>query len=300
MDDTARPTGQNSKADTGNLQSASGQSFDDESINLAEYLGVISKSRKMIFRVCCFAVIATGIVSIFLPKSFLATTSVVPPTDDLQQSMAMAGGLGAVKSPLLRQVMNVSNIADMYVGILQSRSVADAIIEKFDLEKVYKVNKDVSEARQILKKRTSVKVSEAGIVNIAVEDRDPCRAAALANAYVEELDRQNKRLFTGQATSKKIFLENRLKEIEKELSGIDNLLSRDAKIKEMLFELLTREYEIAKIEEAKNMPTIQVLDKAVVPEKKCKPKRARMMFIAGVAGLFISVLWAFAREYSGT
>jgi hypothetical protein len=56
------------------------------------------------------------------------------------------------------------------------------------------------------------------------------------------------------AQSKKIFLENRLKEIELELSQIDNLLSRDAKIREMLFDLLTNEYEIAGLEEAKSMP----------------------------------------------
>ncbi|MGA2467031.1 MAG: GNVR domain-containing protein, partial [Thermodesulfobacteriota bacterium] len=97
--------------------------------------------------------------------------------------------------------------------------------------------------------------------------------------------------------SKKVFLENRLREIEKDLSGIDNLLSRDAKIKEMLFELLTKEYEIAKIEEAKSMPTIQVLDKAVVPEKKYKPKRTQMVVLAGVISLFVSVLAAFVREH---
>jgi uncharacterized protein involved in exopolysaccharide biosynthesis len=64
------------------------------------------------------------------------------------------------------------------------------------------------------------------------------------------------------AESKKIPLENRLKEIKQELNQIDSMLSSDAKIKEMLFELLTKEYEIAKIEEAKSMPTIQVLDSA--------------------------------------
>ena len=173
--------------------------------------------------------------------------------------------------------MDVGSISDMYVGILRSRSVADALIERFDLASVYKIPKSDSTVRQILQDRTSIKVGDEGIVTITVEDRDPCQAANLANAYVEELDRQNKRLFVGQATSKKVFLENRLKEIEKELSRIDNLLSRDAKIKEMLFELLTKEYEIAKIEEAKSMPTIQVLDKADVPEKKCKPKRTRMV-----------------------
>jgi uncharacterized protein involved in exopolysaccharide biosynthesis len=251
----------------------------------------------MIFWICAVAVITTGIVSLLLPKSFAATTSVVPPIDVLQKGGGLAGGLGAVKSPLLEKMMDVTSIADMYVGILQSRSVADALIERFYLAKVYHKLEYISDVRKELADRTSVKVTGEGIIQITVEDRDPCRAAALANAYVEELDRQNKRLFVGQAVSKKVFLENRLKEIEQELSRIDNLLSRDAKIKEMLFELLTREYEIAKIEEAKSMPTIQVLDSAVVPEKKSKPKRTQMVLLAGVTSLFIGVFVAFIHEY---
>ena len=65
----------------------------------------------------------------------------------------------------------------------------------------------------------------------------------------------------------------------------------------MLFELLTKEYEIAKIEEAKSMPTIQILDKALVPEKKYSPKILQMIVLAGIAALFVSILFAFSREY---
>jgi uncharacterized protein involved in exopolysaccharide biosynthesis len=269
----------------------------EDEINLVDYLRVISKHRRMIFWICTITVITTAIVSMFLPKMYAATTSVVPPMDVLQKEASMAGGLGGMKSSILQQAMGVTSISDMYIGILRSRSVADALIERFDLQTVYKVRKDISAVRQILKSRTSIKAGDEGIITIIVEDRDPCRSASLANAYVEELDRQNRRLFVGQARNKKVFLENRLGEIKQELSQIDSMLSRDAKIKEMLFELLTREYEIAKIEEAKSMPTIQILDRAEPPERKCGPKRTRMVLLAGVTGLFISVIAAFVREH---
>jgi uncharacterized protein involved in exopolysaccharide biosynthesis len=297
MDDMTRPGNGCEKPVTGvleNTDSSSGRQDDADEINLADYFRVISKHRRMIFWICTITVITTAIISMLLPKSFAATTSVVPPLDLLQKESAL---LGAIKSPMLRQVMDVTSIAGMYVGILRSRSVADALIERFDLATVYGIKDNVSRVRWILDSRTSIKVTKEGIVAITVEDRDPCQAAALANAYVEELDRQNKRLFIGQASSKKVFLENRLKEMEKELSRIDNLLSRDAKNKEMLFDLLTKEYEISKIEEAKSMPTIQVLDKAVVPEKKCKPKKGKMVVLGGITGLFISILAAFVREH---
>lgn len=299
MDDTTRPRVSAYKSNTSIAEkpgcSAAPQDTGDESISLVDYLRVITSRRRMIFWVCTIAVVMTGIVSLLLPKSYAATASVVPPMDVLQKESG--AGLGAIKSSMLRKAMDVSGITDMYVGILRSRSIADALIERFDLPAVYGIKKDISAVRQKLSARTSIKVTYEGIVTITVEDRDPCRAADIANAYVEELDRQNKRLFVGQASSKKIFLENRLREIEQELSRIDNLLSRDAKIKEMLFELLTREYEIAKIEEAKSMPTIQVLDNAVVPEKKCKPKRRQMVLLAGATGLFFSVIGAFVHEH---
>jgi len=301
MDDTARPQSSADKATVGEPVNATGSSvprgLDDGTINLADYFRVISKYRRMIFWICTITVITTAIISLFVPKSFSATTSVVPPVDVLQRGAGMAGGLGAVKSSMLRQAMDVTSISDMYVGILKSRSIADAIVEKADLASVYKVGNSITAVRNTLQSRTSIKVTNEGIVTITVEDRNPYRAAELANAYVEELDRQNKRLFVSQAASKKIFLENRLKEIELDLSRIDNLLSRDAKIKEMLFELLTREYEIAKIEEAKSMPTIQVLDEAIVPEARMPRGTIKKTALAGVVSLTLAIFAAFAREY---
>jgi len=268
----------------------------DDGINLGDYFRIIVRHRRMILKVCTAAVIIAVIVSLILPKSYSAMTSVVPPIDVLQKEAGLGGGFGGIKSDLLRKAMDGGGIAEMYVGILKSRSIADAIIERFDLSKVYKIKNNLTAVRLTLRERTLIQVTDEGIVNITVEDRDRDRAAALANAYVEELDRQNKRLFVGQAASKKVFLENRLKEIQGELSNIENIPSREARIKEVLFELLAREFEVAKIEEAKSMPTIQVLDKAIVPENKCKPQRGRITISTGVVSFFFSIAVAFVRE----
>ena len=269
----------------------------EDEINLIDYFKVIFKYRRMILWICGIAVVTTAIISLLSPKIYSATASIVPPIDIVQRESELAGALGGGASSLLSKAIGVTSIADMYAGILQSRVVVDTIIDRFDLMKVYEEKKYKSNVRKKLKKNTTIDVSDEGIVNVTVEDRDPNRAAAMANAYVEELDRQNKRLSAGQATSKRIFLGNRLKEIEEKLSKIDNILSREAKIQEMLFELLTREYELAKIEEAKSMPTIQILDEAVVPERKSKPKRTLMVMLSGITALFVAVFAAFAREY---
>jgi len=266
---------------------------EDDEMNLVDYIRVILKYRRMIVLICGISVVATGIISLLSPKRYSAATTIVPPI----KQAGLAGELGSGKNSLLAKVMETTSIADMYVSILESRAVANAIIDRFDLMRVYGVKKRVS-AHKKLRGDTVVKVSKELIIRIKVEDRDPNRVAAIANAYVEELDRQNKRLSTGQATSKRIFLENRLAEIEEKLSKIDNILSREAKVQEMLFELLTREYELAKIEEARNMPTIQVLDRAVVPETRMSRGTKRKVLLAGVVSFMFAALLAFFLESS--
>jgi tyrosine-protein kinase Etk/Wzc len=74
-------------------------------------------------------------------------------------------------------------------------------------------------------------------------------------------------------------------------------LVREMKIQEKVFELLTQQYEQYKIEETKNTPTIQVLDKAIPPEKRFKPKRALLVGISGILSLFASTVFVFGLEY---
>lgn len=74
-------------------------------------------------------------------------------------------------------------------------------------------------------------------------------------------------------------------------------LMREAKIQENVFELLTGQYELAKIEEAKDVNTIQVLDPAVPPDKKSRPKRRLIVIITTFMGFFFAVLLVFFREY---
>jgi uncharacterized protein involved in exopolysaccharide biosynthesis len=74
-------------------------------------------------------------------------------------------------------------------------------------------------------------------------------------------------------------------------------LTREVKIQETVFELLTRQYEQAKIQETRDTPTVQILDKAVPPERKTRPKRAFLVGIAGLVSLFLSIVFVFALEY---
>jgi len=245
------------------------------------------------------AMVTTVGFSLRQPRIYQASASIVPPVDRLSQGGGLAVNLGGAGSMLLQGILNDGNLSGLYVGILESRAVSDALVDRFDLLNVYKEKMEITKtaARSVLKSNTTIRVSKEGIVHITVNDCDATQAAEIANAYVEELDQQNKRLSGGQATSKRVFLETRLREIQAELSKIESLQSREVQIKEMLFELLNRECEIAKIEEAKSMPTIQVLDRAIAPERGIGRGTMTKGLLAGIATLMLGIFFAFGLEY---
>ncbi len=273
-----------------------GRPVDDE-IDLLDYLRVIWRYRWMILVLCLMAMSGSVVYSLLKPREYQAAVTVVPPLDILQKEAA--GGLGALSNPLIRQMMNTTtdSISRMYVEILESREVADAIIDRFHLMNVYEKVEYRADARKQLQRNTTVKTTDGGAVKITVLDRDPNRVAAIATAYVETLDKQNKRLSAGQATSKRVFLENRLKEIEAKLSKIDSTLSREVETQERVYQMLVEQYEMAKIDEARNMPTIQVLDPAVVPERPVRRGTVKKGILAGIAAFMLGIFLAFSREY---
>src|SRR5204862_7798938 len=80
-------------------------------------------------------------------------------------------------------------------------------------------------------------------------------------------------------------------------SGLDNIgRLRDVKYYEFLYELLAKQYELAKIDEAKDATVIQVMDRAIEPERKSKPQRTLIVVLSAIAGLLLSLLWALIRE----
>ncbi len=91
----------------------------------------------------------------------------------------LASQLGALGGLAGAAGLNVRNPADTYIALIKSRTVADALIERFDLLKVYD-EEYRQEARKELEKRTAVSTGKDGLIKIEVDDKDPKRAAELA------------------------------------------------------------------------------------------------------------------------
>jgi capsule polysaccharide export protein KpsE/RkpR len=287
-----------------------------------------------------------------------------------------------------------------FIGILDSQTAQDDIINRFDLRRVYH-RKFYVDTRKILTERTTiVEDKKSGIISIAVMDRDRYRARDLAEAYVEELDKLVNKESTSSARRERIFLEERLKSIksaldassrelsnfssrnatldlqkqgeatveaagklqgeliaaQSELSGLkamytdDNVrvrqvrgrvdelqrqlrkmsgvgegmdgaalksdqllpsvrklpllgftyydLYRQVTMQDTIYQTLTKQYELAKVQEAKEIPSVKVLDEPDVPEKKSFPPRLIIVVLgflfsalAGITWILASVFW---------
>jgi len=131
------------------------------------------------------AAVAAAGTSLLLPNIYAGVTKILPPQQNLSPSVLLLSQVGGLAG-LPGASLGIKNPNDLYVGILKSRTVADGLIQRFDLQKHYD-EETLHETRRALERHTSIAHGRDGIITIQVEDRDRRRAAAVANGYVEEL-----------------------------------------------------------------------------------------------------------------
>lgn len=363
-------------------------------------LRLLWERRRLLFRSAAAGLAFGTLLAFVLPKKFESTTQLMPPDGQSSSGMAMLAaltaktgvGLGGIAGDLL----GVKSSGALFIGILRSRTVEDRVIERFDLKRVYWTKLDEA-ARRKLEENTAISEDrKSGILSITVTDNDPSRAASIAKAYVDELDRLVAQVSTSSARREREFLEERLKTVQldleaaekefsqfaskngaidikeqgramveaaaalegqliaakSELEGLKQIYSdnnvrvratrariaelqnqlekvsgkgestspsngadgerlypsirrlpllgvafadlyRRTKVQEAVFEALTQQYELAKVQEAKETPSVRVLDEAHVPERKSFPPRLLIMSLCTflvLAGTTVFVL----------
>jgi tyrosine-protein kinase Etk/Wzc len=161
-----------------------------------------------------------GILCIVIPVRFTAVTKLMPPQQTQstasmlmsQLNLATGGSLSAMASGGL----GLRNPNDLYIGLLSSRPVADAIIRRFNLAVIYRV-KDMTTARKALESHTAIVSEKNGFISVSVEDKDRNRAAEMANAYTEELRKITDSLAVTEASQRRLFYEKQIKQARETL-----------------------------------------------------------------------------------
>jgi len=315
--------------------------------------------------------LASGILTLGLvflvPRWYVARSSILPPHED-RITLPKTTELGV--SLQLESLMPFSEgvtLSDIYLAILESETVARALIERFNLQEVYKTSTLVK-TRKALQSHTKVAPKKARVLEVKVEDKDPERAAMMANAYIQELDRVFRETRSSAGKRQRMFLEKRIVRVSAELDSLETNLAkiqgkqgltamsgslqevavaagqlvgqrmalsvekemlrdlggsspalrlvemqlraveeelaklplhgvevsgrlRELKIREVLFEELNHRLETARIEEARDTPAVEVLDRAVAPDRHTRPRRGLVTITGAMAGFALAFCW---------
>ena len=196
----------------------------------AEHLRLLWSSRWLLLRAIAVGLIASTLTALLIPKYYTSTTQLMPPDPQSTSGMAMmaalvakaGGGLGAIAGDML----GLKSSGALFIGVLRSQTSQERLIEQFDLRKVYR-QRLVADARTDLDENTSIKEDKkSGIITISVTDHSPQRAAAIARAYVDELNSLVSELSTSSAHRERVFLEDRLKLAKRDLDDAANQLAQ--------------------------------------------------------------------------
>jgi uncharacterized protein involved in exopolysaccharide biosynthesis len=344
----------------------------------------LARHKRLVVGIPFAAGVVAAAITLMMPNIYSATARILPPQQGSSATasslMAQVGALSSGATALLA----LKNPSDLYVGMLRSNTVADALIKRFDLRTWYG-EKTLVQTRRSLSKAATITVIE-------VSDEKPQRAADLANGYAEELERLTVTLAISEAAQRRLFFEKQLKHakedlaeaelalkrtqestglikldeqgraliesvariraeiaakevqlaamrtyataqnpdfvmLQQQIAGLRDQVSklegsaklekgsllvtggnvseagleyirrvRDVKYQEAIFEVLIRQLELAKIDEAREASIVQVLDTATPPDRKAKPKRLLITLVTAIVSGLITVLYVLLKE----
>ncbi|KAA6463117.1 chain length determinant family protein [Acidobacteria bacterium AB60] len=360
-------------------------------ISIVDLLVAFAHRKKLIFVITLASAVVSAIIALLLPKQYTAEVTLLTPQQSSSAAAVLSsqlGGIGSMAALAGGGAGFLKNPNDMYVGLFRSRTVEDAVVQRFGLMNQYHARFE-STARKQFESHTTVDGSNKDtLIHIRVQDRDPNRAAELANGYVEEFRKNSEHLAITEASQRRLFFEEQLKQAKDTLAKAEESLKetqqktgliqldsqaralietaaairaqitakqvqikaletfatgensqlvqaqeelaslqaqlqklvgsgegsdaelivpkgkvteagmeyvrklRDVKYYETIFEILARQFELAKLDEAKQGAVIQVVDPAVPPDVRSFPNRELIVGAATLVGFFLGLLIA--------
>lgn len=339
----------------------------NDALEIRPLLDRVWAHRRWIAALVLGSSLIVGVIAFLLPPWYRAEASLLPPTED-DNGFGIASLLKGFGVPGVK-VATQTEPAEVFMAVIESRRVGEEMVKRFDLQARYK-KKFMVDAVAELRRHSSFTITQAGTIELSVEDHDPRRAADMANAYVEILDRFNRDVRMTKGRRTRMFVEQRLTETREQLADAETKLAeyeskhkavaltpemssaieneaqnfaqrqalevrlgvirtysrgpsdeeqqilqqlaqidrqlealpttgleiarmiRDVKTLEQLSVLLTAQYEEARINEVRDVPTVEPLDVAAPPERKSRPKRSIMVAMAFALSLAASVSYA--------
>lgn len=197
--------------------------------DMLDVLLILARRLRFILVFTFGAAILTAIVVLLIPNKYTAAAVVLPPAQNSSMSSALLGELGgssSILSSLASGGLGLKNSGDMYVSLFRSRTVEDALIQRFGLMARYH-KKNMVDTRRMFEKRSTVVLGvKDGLIRITFTDHDPKFAAAVANAYVEEFHKHSDSLTLSEASQRRAFFQQQLLEAGTNLTKAEEAMKQ--------------------------------------------------------------------------
>jgi capsule polysaccharide export protein KpsE/RkpR len=222
------------KLATGQGQPEDFDRFEESGVSAERIIATLRETwseRRLLCQFACVGLALSIAIAFLIPARYGSSAQLMPPDSESNSTLALVAGLSAGQGgmgALAGDLLGIKSTGALFVGVLGSRTVQDRIVQRFDLKKEYRVGLEQA-ARQRLAENTSVSEDrKSGIISLSVTDRDPKRAAAIAGAYVEELNTLMAQLTTSSARREREFLEQRLNAVKQDLDSAEKDFSQFA------------------------------------------------------------------------
>ena len=195
---------------------------DEDEISLLDLLQVVADHLRLLVLGPLAAGLAALGISFAIAPTFTASVKFLPPQQQQSAAASMLANLGALGG-LAGAASGLKNPSDQYLAFIKSRSVQDALIERFGLMNRYGVELR-QDARKSLEGVTRASSGKDGLITVEIDDKDPKFAAELANAHVEELQKLLARLAVTEAQQRRMFFEKQLQQVKGSLTQAEQAL----------------------------------------------------------------------------
>ena len=200
-------------------------------VSMLDILVLLLERKRFVLRFVAGAAMLSVVVALVLPVRYEGKVVLLPPQQNSSIGSALMGqlgGMGALGSlaSLAGGGLNLKNPADMYVSFLTSRTVEDAMIQRFGLMKEYR-EKRMSDARKEFERRSSVVAgTKDGLIRITIEDGDQKRVAELANGWVDEFRKLSATLAITEAARRRLFFEQQVQQAKQKLTEAEEAMAK--------------------------------------------------------------------------
>lgn len=194
---------------------------EDVEFDLLDLSLVLARKWKTILRNALAAGILTAVIVLLIPNQYTAVTKLLQPKPPASMASTLMTQFGGVFSLMGGEAFGLRDQTELYREMLKSRSIADALIQRFNLMKLYK-SRRISDCRDQLEEHTAITLEKGGLIAIEFTDRDPNRAAAIANAYADELEKVMKRTALDQSSQRRAFFERELDDARQQVADAES------------------------------------------------------------------------------